>query len=82
MGIKRKKIEIEIDERLCKGCDICVILCSEKVFTISKKINSNGYYVPIPSNIENCNGCLICELICPELAVILEKTELDELVAL
>ena len=75
MGKSKQRITLFIDESLCKGCDICIELCGEKVFTKSKKINSLGYYVPIPMNMERCTGCMICELICPELAVVLEKEE-------
>jgi 2-oxoglutarate ferredoxin oxidoreductase subunit delta len=74
----RKKIVIQIDESFCKGCNICFELCAENVFVISEQINSLGYYVPVPVNLKNCTGCMICELICPELAVILEKTGIEE----
>ncbi|MCL5990680.1 MAG: 4Fe-4S binding protein [Bacteroidetes bacterium] len=71
----KEKIEIFIDDELCKGCDICVELCRPDVFIKSDKINSRGYYVPIPASMNKCTGCMICELICPELAVIIVKTE-------
>lgn len=70
---EKQKIEIHIDESLCKGCDICKELCKEGVFVISGQINSRGYYVPVPVNLDKCNGCMICELICPEMAVVLLK---------
>lgn len=76
MGKTGKKIELYIDDSLCKGCDICIELCAEKVFIKSKQINSHGYYIPIPEALDKCTGCMICELICPELAVIIEKSEL------
>jgi len=76
MTNKKKEISIYIDEKLCKGCNICVELCGKDVFTVSGHINRRGYYVPIPTYAEKCTGCLICELICPELAVILEIKEI------
>lgn len=76
MGKANKKIEIYIDNDLCKGCDICIELCAENVFIRSEQINSRGYYIPIPASMDKCTGCMICELICPELAVIIEKSEL------
>jgi len=73
---KRRKIaSLSIDEKLCKGCNICVELCAKDVFTVSERINRQGYYVPVPAFVEKCTGCLICELICPELAVVLELSE-------
>ena len=75
MAKKKKEIFIYIDEKLCKGCDICVELCPKDVFTISEQINQQGYYIPIPTSIDDCTGCMLCELICPELAVILKIKE-------
>ena len=76
MGKTGKKIDIYVDDALCKGCDICIELCAENVFNRSENINSRGYYIPIPVGLNKCTGCMICELLCPELAVIIEKTEL------
>jgi 2-oxoglutarate ferredoxin oxidoreductase subunit delta len=75
MAKKKKEISIYIDEKLCKGCDICVELCPKDVFTISEQINQQGYYIPIPTSIDVCTRCMLCELICPELAVILKIKE-------
>ena len=70
----KKKIEsIYIDEKFCKGCDICIELCPKDVFTVSPKINSRGYYVPLTTYLETCNVCKICELVCPEMAIILHE---------
>ena len=41
---------IEIDEDLCKGCDICISFCPLKVLETSDKINRKGYYVPVAAN--------------------------------
>ena len=76
MSREKEKIEIYIDEDLCKGCDICIELCRPDVFIKSEKINSRGYYVPVPASVNKCTGCMICELVCPELAVIIKKNEL------
>ncbi len=69
----KKNISIFIDERYCKGCDICVELCDKDVFTTAENINQQGYYIPVVSHIENCSGCMICDLICPEFAVVLKQ---------
>ena len=62
---------IEIDEELCKGCEICVDFCPLKVFEISDKINSRGYYPPDSVNEEVCVGCRLCELMFPEFSIII-----------
>jgi 2-oxoglutarate ferredoxin oxidoreductase subunit alpha len=63
--------KIEIDEELCKGCNICVEMCKRGVFEVSSQLNRRGYYIPVPSSPEQCNLCGLCELLCPELAIIL-----------
>lgn len=78
MTKKSKDITLYIDEKLCKGCSICVVFCNKDVFVESDQINKQGYYVPIPEKIEECNGCMICELLCPELAIIIEIEEKEQ----
>ena len=60
---------IEIDEDLCKGCNICISFCPLKVLETSDKINRKGYYVPVAVNEDDCVGCRLCELLCPEFAI-------------
>jgi 2-oxoglutarate ferredoxin oxidoreductase subunit delta len=62
---------IEIDEDLCKGCDICISFCPLKVLETSDKINRKGYYVPVAANEDDCVGCRLCELLCPEFAIMI-----------
>jgi 2-oxoglutarate ferredoxin oxidoreductase subunit delta len=62
---------IEIDDDLCKGCEICIAFCPLKVFENSEKLNRKGYYVPIVAKEDECVGCRLCELLCPEFAIII-----------
>jgi len=61
---------IEIDEDLCKGCEICIEFCPLEVFENSEKLNRKGYYVPVVAREDDCNGCRLCDLLCPEFAII------------
>lgn len=58
----------EIDSKLCKGCLICVSMCPQEVFTISKKRNKYGTSMP-ETNEEKCVGCRLCERMCPDGAI-------------
>jgi 2-oxoglutarate ferredoxin oxidoreductase subunit delta len=60
---------IEINEELCKGCDICIDFCPLEVLAVSATINRRGYYPPQVVNEEKCIGCRLCELVCPEFAI-------------
>lgn len=61
---------IEINDDLCKGCEICIAFCPLKVFANSDKLNRKGYYVPVVVDEDACVGCRLCELLCPEFAII------------
>ena len=61
---------IEIDEELCKGCEICITFCPLKVFEQSEIINRKGYYIPVVVKEDDCVGCRLCELMCPEFSII------------
>jgi len=60
---------IEINEELCKGCDICIDFCPLEVLAVSTTINRRGYYPPQVIKEEKCIGCRLCELVCPEFAI-------------
>jgi 2-oxoglutarate ferredoxin oxidoreductase subunit delta len=72
---KNKLMLVEINEDLCKGCDICIEFCPANVFENSDKLNRKGYYLPIIVDMNACNGCRICDIMCPELAIVI--TEID-----
>ena len=62
---------IEIDEDYCKGCSICIDFCPLEVLELSDRINSRGYYPPVPVHEERCIGCRFCELLCPEFSIMI-----------
>lgn len=64
---------VNIDEKYCKGCFLCLNYCPKKFISKSNKINSKGYTIPYIVDPENCSKCKTCELICPELAVTVEE---------
>ena len=61
---------IEIDQEVCKGCNICIAFCPKDVISNSDKLNAGGY---LPASFddkeEDCTGCTICGLVCPEVAI-------------
>jgi len=60
------KAEIEIIERYCKGCSICVEFCPTKVLAL------DGFVVKV-ENADACIGCMQCELRCPDFAIKVHK---------
>lgn len=57
--------DIIIDVEKCKGCELCIDTCPEKVLTLSDKINQKGYQYAVTVS-EGCTGCANCALVCPE----------------
>ncbi len=60
---------VKIDERYCKGCNICVATCPKKVFEISDLLNKKGVAVPQVARPQDCTKCRICEMNCPDFAI-------------
>ncbi|MEW6718408.1 MAG: 4Fe-4S dicluster domain-containing protein [Chloroflexota bacterium] len=60
---------IEVDERYCKGCELCVHVCPQNVLALSTgRFTPQGYH-PVELNGEGCTGCAICAVMCPDAAL-------------
>lgn len=57
-------IEIQIDERACRGCAICADACPTKVFVFDE-----SWRLPEVKNAGACFGCLACAEQCPANAI-------------
>ncbi len=68
-----KKFIIHIDERVCKGCGLCVEYCPRGVLKLADKMNQKGYNVAEVIDPANCTGCLLCEVGCPDFAIYIEE---------
>jgi len=62
-----------IDADRCKGCELCVFACPERVLEMSPDINAKGYFFPDVARVEDCTGCRYCLLVCPDTAVQVEN---------
>jgi 2-oxoglutarate ferredoxin oxidoreductase subunit delta len=65
------KGRIEIDETLCKGCNLCTSVCPKDLIHLATdRLTPKGYH---PAEIidpdEECTGCAICAVICPDVAI-------------
>ncbi|MDY6910908.1 MAG: ferredoxin family protein [Chloroflexota bacterium] len=60
---------IEIDQELCKGCQICMSFCPKDSIVPAERLNSAGYLPASFNNNGECTGCAICALVCPDVAI-------------
>ncbi len=60
---------IQINQGLCKGCEICIAFCPKGLISVSGKLNDNGYLPAVFNENSECTGCAICALVCPEVAI-------------
>jgi 2-oxoglutarate ferredoxin oxidoreductase subunit delta len=61
--------KIVIDEKFCKGCNLCIEFCPKKLIETSTHLNINSYYPAKFIDNGECNGCAICATVCPEVAI-------------
>jgi 2-oxoglutarate ferredoxin oxidoreductase subunit delta len=63
--------KIIINTERCKGCGLCVTVCSKGCIIISKHSNKSGYFpaeAAGPAKAD-CTGCAMCAIICPDAAI-------------
>jgi 2-oxoglutarate ferredoxin oxidoreductase subunit delta len=60
---------IEVSDKFCKGCELCVSACPQDVLSLDlDHLTPKGYH-PVYLISEGCTGCGICAIICPEAAL-------------
>ncbi|MDO9464217.1 MAG: 4Fe-4S dicluster domain-containing protein [bacterium] len=64
---------VVIDKERCKGCRLCISVCSRKALNISKMQNSKGFFPAEVACPEKCTSCTFCGLVCPDIAIQIYK---------
>ena len=62
----KMKGAIVVDTERCKGCQLCIIACPQKVIALANKVNLHGYPYVEATNEEACVGCASCGIVCPD----------------
>jgi 2-oxoglutarate ferredoxin oxidoreductase subunit delta len=61
---------IVIDEKRCKGCELCTTVCPKGVIEMADHFSAKGYR---PARLVDpgglCTGCALCATICPDVAI-------------
>ncbi len=64
-----KKGYIEVNQELCKGCEICIAFCPKGVISPSDRLNASGYLPASFTDSGQCTGCAICAVVCPDVVI-------------
>ncbi len=64
------KGRVIIDSERCKGCELCVSVCSKGGLRMADVYNAKGYRPAVWINPQDaCTGCALCATICPDTAI-------------
>jgi 2-oxoglutarate ferredoxin oxidoreductase subunit delta len=61
--------KVVINREKCKGCELCIQICPQKILVMSKSFNKKSYHPAEQINPEKCTGCAFCAMTCPEVAI-------------
>ncbi len=68
-----KKYLVIIDDKICKGCGLCVFYCPKNVLKLADKMNQKGYNIAEVVNLDDCIGCRLCDIACPDFAIYVQE---------
>ncbi len=61
--------KVVFDERRCKGCELCVLVCPRKIITMKETRNERGYRPATVVDMDKCTACAICAQMCPDAVI-------------
>lgn len=70
----KRRIDITVEDSLCKGtdgCGLCIHVCPKAVYE-KAPLTDRGLKPPAPVNADRCTGCLLCMMYCPDFAIVVE----------
>jgi 2-oxoglutarate ferredoxin oxidoreductase subunit delta len=59
----------EFDIQRCKGCELCIGACPEKILKKSGNYNAQGHRYPECVDPDKCTACTFCAIICPDMVI-------------
>jgi 2-oxoglutarate ferredoxin oxidoreductase subunit delta len=59
----------QINEHVCKGCELCVKFCPRGALEMAETRNAAGFHPAYLAHPELCTGCAVCAEMCPEAGI-------------
>ncbi len=69
---------IVVNTETCKGCEVCIPVCPEKVIGMSSEVNRKGFHFAYMEHPEDCTGCINCGLVCPDRAITVYRVKTSD----
>ncbi|WP_166963359.1 4Fe-4S dicluster domain-containing protein [Yeosuana marina] len=69
---------IVVNTETCKGCEVCMPVCPEKVIGMSSEVNRKGFHFAYMEHPEDCTGCTNCGLVCPDRAITVYRVKTSD----
>ena len=65
---------LTFDRDRCKGCELCIAACPNKILALDlETVNKKGYHPAGVTDISLCIACASCARICPDSVITVEK---------
>ena len=65
---------IIVDEKVCKGCSMCIHAWPKQIIARAKdRLNAKGYHPAELTDEAACVGCAACATMCPDSAITVER---------
>jgi 2-oxoglutarate ferredoxin oxidoreductase subunit delta len=65
----RRRITLGIDEKICKGCGLCIGACPRGAMRFAVHINARGFHPAQLQDSDDCTGCAQCAIMCPDACI-------------
>ena len=66
--------KVTFNTERCKGCELCVSVCSKHIVAIDPTVtNRKGYHPAGVIDMAACIACASCAKICPDSIITVEK---------
>jgi len=61
--------KVVFSEDRCKGCELCVAVCPQKIIFMADRMNSRGFRPATVIEMDKCTGCTLCARVCPDTVI-------------